>query len=262
MPELPDLEVFSINLKKMILNKTISSAIVHFTTKLNVLPEAFASGVVAAHVADIIRIGKELFFHLSNGNLFSVHLMHNGEFKLVTVDQVDDIPKKILSIAFEDNSALVIVDYLRQCKITLNPTITNTPDALSPQFDYAYFSGAAKRYARMNVKTFLVDQKIFKGVGNAYADEILWKANISPGSVVGKIPKEALQELYAAIGYMLKDAIENILRLSPDRISGEERSFLRIHNSKRKIAEDGEPILVKDIASNRAYYTKKQRLFF
>lgn len=262
MPELPDLQVFSGNLKKLYLNKPIVSAVVHNAIKLNVPMVAFADGVVGGHMTDIIRVGKELFFHLSNGNVFSVHLMLNGEFTAIAAEKIDSVPYKIVSFVFDDHSALCISDYQGAAKVTLNPTMTTTPDALSPQFDADYFAGVTKRYSRMNVKSFLIDQKIVKGIGNAYADEILWKANISPECVVGKIPEEAQQELYAAIGYMLGDAIENILRLSPDRISGEERSFLRVHNSKRKISEDGEPILVKDIATKRTYYTKKQRLFF
>lgn len=262
MPELPDLQVFCGNLKKLYLNKPIVSAVVHNAIKLNVPMAVFSAGIAGGHMTDIVRVGKELFFHLSNGNVFSVHLMLNGEFTATTADKLESIPYKIVSLVFEDKSALCVSDYQGAAKVTFNPTLTNTPDALSPQFDFAYFAGVARRYSRMNVKAFLIDQKIVKGIGNAYADEILWKADISPECAVGRIPEEALRELYAAIGDMLRDAIDNILRLSPDRISGEERSFLRVHNSKRKLSEDGEPILVKDIATKRTYYTKKQRLFF
>lgn len=262
MPELPDLQVFSGNLKKLFLGKAITFAAAHNAAKLNVLTQDFTSAIVGAHISDIVRMGKELFFHFSNGNVASIHLMLNGVFTATTAGKADSIAHKIISLTFADDTALCVSDYQGLAKVTLNPSLTKTPDALSPQFDGAYFTAAAKRYARMNVKSFLIDQKIVKGIGNAYADEILWKADISPECTVGRIPPAALQELYDAIGIMLRDAIENILRLSPDRISGEERSFLRVHNPRRKTSEDGEPILVKDIANKRTYYTAKQRLFF
>ena len=101
---------------------------------------------------------------------------------------------------------------------------------------------------------------IMRGIGNAYLDEILWKANISR-IYVGQIPPEALSELYAAISYVLTDAIENILRLTPDSISGEERSLLRVHSPTKTRTDEGEPILVKDIVEKRTYYTRKQRRF-
>jgi formamidopyrimidine-DNA glycosylase len=261
MPELPDLQVFSMNLKKHILNKPIVSAAVHNSRKMNVLSDVFANGLINSHIVDIERVGKELYFHLSNGNVFSVHLMLNGQFKLSDAEKVGSIQHKIISIVFQDNSALSVSDYQSLCKVTFNPKKSSVPDALSEKFDYAYFAGVAGRNSRMNVKAFLIDQKILKGIGNAYADEILWKADISPESVVGRIPEEALSGLFAAIGDVLRDAIDNILKIAPDIISGEERGFLKVHNPRKKATEEGDPILVKEIATKRTYYTKKQRLF-
>lgn len=261
MPELPDLHVFALNLKKHILNKPVVSASVYNFNKVNVPPEVFANGVVHSEIMDIVRVGKELYFHLSNGNVFSVHLMLSGQFKLSTIEKAGGIQAKIISLAFTDNTALSVSDYKGLCKVTLNPRESNIPDALSEKFDYDYFTGAVKRKPGMNVKAFLIDQNILKGIGNAYADEILWKANISPESVVGKIPDEALYDLFSAIGGVLTDAIENILKIVPDTICGEERSFLKVHNPRKSVTDEGDGIIVKEIAAKKTYYTKKQQLF-
>ncbi len=261
MPELPDLQVFSMNLKKQILNKPIVSVTVNNSRKMNVPAAVFVNGVLYSNIVDIVRVGKELHFHLSNGNAFSVHLMLHGGFNLSSVEEIGSIKYKILSIAFEDNSALSVSDFQSLCTVTFNPNKSKVPDALSEKFDYKYFTGAVKRKSIMNVKAFLTDQNILKGIGNAYADEILWKANISPESVVGKIPDEALSGLFSAIGDVLRDAIGNIVKIAPDIISGEERSFLKVHNRKKTETDEGETILVKEIATRKTYYTKKQKLF-
>jgi len=132
------------------------------------------------------------------------------------------------------------------------------PDAFDGTFTLKYFFDIARGKPRVNVKAFLTDQNIVKGIGNAYADEILWTARISPYSLVGKIPEERLTALYNAIGTVLHDAVDCIKRISPDIISGEERSFLKVHNRTIKETETGYPIIVERVASKITYYTKEQ----
>lgn len=110
----------------------------------------------------------------------------------------------------------------------------------------------------MNIKAFLINQKVVKGIGNAYVDEILWHARVSPHSKVGKIPEEVMVGLYNAINIVLKEAIVSIKAIAPDIISGEERSFLQVHNKSKKQTETGFPIIVERIASKTTYFTEEQ----
>jgi len=107
----------------------------------------------------------------------------------------------------------------------------------------------------------LIDQSVVKGIGNAYADEILWAARISPHSMTGRIPGNKLIELFNAIGMVLHDAVASIKRISPDIISGEERSFLKVHNKAVKETDTGYPIIVDRVVSKITYYTKEQVLY-
>ncbi len=261
MPELPDLQIFSNNLKKKISNKKIVSVEVFNKSKLNVDTSVVKSKLLETRIVDIVREGKELYFQLENKDVFSVHLMLNGKFDICSSGEIPGIKYKILSIGFEDEQALVVSDFQGLCKVTFSPTVTDVPDALGESFTFEYLLKAVDDNRRKNVKAFLINQDIIKGIGNAYADEILWKANISPESTVGKIPEQNLKSLFDAISYILKDAIVNIEKISPDIISGEERSFLKVHNSKRKQTDEGEEILIKKIASKTTYYTEKQQLF-
>ena len=263
MPELPDLHVFADNLKKRILNKKIDTVTINNIRKIDT-PKLFCEKVAGTSIKDIFRNGKELYFLLENDNCFSVHLMLSGKFFIAGEDETEKINSKIVTLFFEDSQSFIIADYQGLCKITLNPNNPNAlrvPDVMSDKFTLEYFSGLLKRNALKNIKAVLIDQNVARGIGNAYADEILWKANISPESTAGKIPDEKAMELYEAISFVLNDAIKTIQKISPDIISGEERSFLRVHNPGKKSTDSGEEIIIKTIASKKTYFTKSQILF-
>lgn len=261
MPELPDLHVFSANLKKHILGKKIVSVQVGNSDKMNAAPRQFEAALTGRAIVDITRDGKELFFRLSDGNVFSVHLMLYGRFALTAPGEPEAVRDRVVSMTFEDQSAFSISDWQGLCRVSLNPSVRAVPDALSEQFDLSYLTNIAKKNAKKNIKAFLIDQNIVKGIGNAYADEILFEANISPESVVGSLPDEAVAALYAAVRNVLEHAIRKIIELSPDIIGGEERRFLKVHNKTRKTTDEGDPILVKTVATKTTYYTEKQVLY-
>jgi formamidopyrimidine-DNA glycosylase len=161
----------------------------------------------------------------------------------------------------EQALTLVIADFQGLCRVTLNAKVPAVPDALSDAFTFEYFCGILKRNAGNNIKAVLIDQRLVRGIGNAYVDEILWKAGISPESVAGKIPEEKAEDLHEAIPFILKDAIQNIQKISPDIINGEERSFLKVHNRNKKFTDEGDKIIVKTVAAKTTYFTDKQKLY-
>jgi formamidopyrimidine-DNA glycosylase len=264
MPELPDLHVFAGNLSKRILNKNILSVTVYDTRKI-ATPDYYRQKLTGTFINEIERNGKELFFKLANKNCFSVHLMLSGRFFIGNRDEAEMIKSKIIGLCFDDGGRgmdsgenFVVSDIQGLCRVSLNPGPPGTPDAMSPKFTWEYFLRAIKKSAYGNIKALLIDQKFVRGIGNAYADEILWKAGISPESFSGKIPEEKLRTLYEAIPFVFNDAIENIQRLAPEIISGEERSFLRVHNRDKKTTDECDRIIVKTIAGKTTYFTDNQ----
>lgn len=261
MPELPDLHVYALNLNKLVTDKVIAAASVAAGRRVGASPAAFARAAQGARILSVGRSGKELRLRLSSAHVIGVHLMLNGQMRLSSASELEALKGRVASLAFEDGGALSVCDASGLCRVALNPLESAVPDVMSGKFTRAYLAQAARRNALLLAKELLIDQKIMRGIGNAYADEILWRARISPQALVGKIPEAALDELFAAIGAVLSEAIEHILRVAPDAICGEERSFLRVHNPARKETEDGEPILVAEIAGKRTYYTASQRRF-
>jgi len=101
------------------------------------------------------------------------------------------------------------------------------PDALAMSRDEfaAVLAGRSER-----LKTALTTQKIMAGVGNAYSDEILHLARLSPYATAGKLSAEAVDDLYGALRTILTDAVTRSVGQHAATLKGEKRSGLRVHN--------------------------------
>ncbi|GFO54175.1 formamidopyrimidine-DNA glycosylase [Geomonas sp. Red276] len=259
MPELPDLTVFAENLAKVVTGKVVAAA--EFRGKrLNVAPEELSLSLVSRRVAAVERAGKEISFRMDNGTALFVHLMLKGGFQFSDDEHVLQLPSLILALSFKDATALAVTDPKRLATVNLNPRVDErVPDGLAVTREY--LQTVFRQRPRVPVKTLMIDQKIIKGIGNAYSDEILWKARISPRSLAGKVPPEGVDALVEAIPVVLRHAIDELKRRTPDAISGEMRDFLDVHLSGRRLSPTGHPIIKEEINSKITYYTDEQRLY-
>ncbi len=100
------------------------------------------------------------------------------------------------------------------------------PDALAVSVDEfgALLSGHSER-----IKTLLVDQSVLAGIGNAYSDEILHVAKLSPYATSGRLAPDAIDRLYTAMGEVLRDAVSRSVGQNAAKLKGEKRSGLRVH---------------------------------
>jgi len=258
MPELPDLEVFKGNIFKRLTSKRLVDVTVYNHQKVTT-PQAFITEALKGReLAVINRYGKELLFDFEDGNIIAAHLMLSGKIAILSdASAVENIRFKIFSLNFE-NESVVFSDMGGLCTIKYKPFRDGVPDAFGADFTLEYFLKIAQKKAATNIKAFLIDQKVVKGIGNAYVDEILWHARVSPHSIVGKIPGDVMAVLYNAIGTVLKEAITSIRAIAPDIISGEERSFLQVHTKLKKQTATGFAIKIERIASKTTYFTDEQ----
>lgn len=100
------------------------------------------------------------------------------------------------------------------------------PDALSsgPEDLAAALKGNSGR-----IKTVITDQKVIAGVGNAYSDEILHVAKLSPFATAGKLTAAQLSALHDAMISVLTDAVQRSVGQQAATLKGEKRSGLRVH---------------------------------
>ncbi len=103
------------------------------------------------------------------------------------------------------------------------------PDPLSPEFDEAALQAVLTGAGRAQLKGVLKDQRIIAGIGNAYSDEILHAARLSPFKPSSSLTPEELRVLHDAIRDELGRAIARAEGLAAKDLKGEKKSGLRVH---------------------------------
>jgi formamidopyrimidine-DNA glycosylase len=191
-----------------------------------------------------------------DGHMLGLHLMLYGSMHWY--EGKNENRFTIAELLFSDGTGLAVTDWQKSVMLSLDPEIAKVPDALD--LKEGYLENALKKISRP-IKTVLTDGKMVQGIGNAYVDEILYAAKLSPFSVAGKIPDQKIKILAEAIKQVLRDAEAHILKNFPDTITEKERDFLKVHRPKHKLTLNGEAILVTEIASRKTYYTEGQELF-
>jgi formamidopyrimidine-DNA glycosylase len=256
MPELPDLQVFSHNLTKVLKGKTLEKLGIPQPKKIKVAVKELQKALEGQQLSKVFRSGKELHFEFANGHTLSLHLMLHGQ---LSIYENGNEPKfVIIDLQFNGGRHLAMSDFQRAAVATLDPAESTVPDALD--FDEAYL---AKKLSatRTAFKSVLMDQKVLRGIGNAYADEILYHARLSPFSTSNKIPASKIKILARSIHTVLKEAERHLLKFHPDIISGEVRDFLNVHQPKKEKTAAGETIHQKPGGSRKTYFTDEQELY-
>jgi formamidopyrimidine-DNA glycosylase len=100
------------------------------------------------------------------------------------------------------------------------------PDALT--LDLETFAAVLKRQTG-RLKNTITDQTVISGIGNAYSDEILHTAKLSPFATAGKLTPDELDRLWTAMTAVLGTAIERSVGAEAARLKGEKRTGLRVH---------------------------------
>lgn len=98
------------------------------------------------------------------------------------------------------------------------------PDPLAPGFELRPLLGR-----RMQVKRLLRDQKILAGVGNAYSDEILHAAKLSPFAIAESLEEAQIVRLEAALQEVLREAVDEARGKPAEELKDDKRSRMRVH---------------------------------
>jgi formamidopyrimidine-DNA glycosylase len=102
------------------------------------------------------------------------------------------------------------------------------PDPLDAAFDRAAF-GALLAGSRQQIKGLLRDQSVLAGVGNAYSDEVLHAAKLSPFAIAGSLDDEAVDRLYEALRSVLTSAVAAAAGRPAAELKDAKRAGMRVH---------------------------------
>lgn len=256
MPELPDLEVMARHLDKRLSGHVLKSVAIGVKNKVHASAESLNDAVVGHKLKKVYREGKELRLAFTNEQILGLHLMLHGKLQIGSGQE--EVKHSIIGLDFGKDRQLVLSDFQKMANVTLNPERSEVKDALDVDDDYISALLGKKKGA---VKAVFLDQHFIRGIGNAYADEIFYDAGISPFSAGNKIPPEALSRLVKSIRKVLKNATAQILKADPERITGENRDFMKVHLPGNKQAANGEEILMKKQGARKTYYVESQKLY-
>jgi formamidopyrimidine-DNA glycosylase len=239
VPELPEVEALAEHLRTHALARPVARVDVASMTVLKTFDPS-VSALVGRLVTGASRHGKFLDLELDGLHLV-VHLSRAGWLRWH--DQASATPPKpgkgplefrvhletvggpgfdLTEAGTQKRLAVYLVEDPQQV-----PGVAKLgPDALT--ISRAEFGELlAGRTERL--KTLIVDQQVLAGVGNAYSDEILHVAKLSPFAAAKKLDAEAVDRLHAAMVGVLSDAVERAVGQDAARLKGEKRSGMRVH---------------------------------
>lgn len=242
MPERPDLEYQVGVLQRELTGLRVDKAGSHSPVALRQAVLGDFSELVSGRVLERIwRRGHFVMFGLSGEPALelAIHPMLAGRFQLVksgarltkdtgaSFDLSDG-----RSLRFRDNKQMGKVYLLPAGAYVGIPRLEEIGlDVLDPEvFTFeAFRSVAAKR--RDQVKVFLLDKAALDSLGNAYADEVAFRAKLHPKAWVSKLSEAQLVALHAAIRDVVREATDEIARREP-RLEDKLRDFLQVRNRK------------------------------
>jgi formamidopyrimidine-DNA glycosylase len=257
MPELPDIEVFSRNLTKMLSGKKLKKIKIVNNKNIKDPQKQLSKALEGQKLKEVYRSGKEMRFLFSNGKILGIHLMLTGD--LIPFEDKDERKSTKVQFYFEGGPNLALADRFKNAFVKLDPEDKKGLDALDPKLNYSYLKKALDRKAA--IKNILLDQNVIRGIGNGYSDEILWETRISPFSKANAIPDDKVKELAKNIKKVLKAATNKIYKDHPGLIHGEVRDFLKIHTKKKDKSPTGAKIKIADRGMLKTYYTDEQVLY-
>jgi formamidopyrimidine-DNA glycosylase len=214
MPELPDVEIF----KRTLDQHARGNAMAQLTVSDPGSLEGAAVGTLqrrlkGRRLVETWRHGKVLFAGFESADTFAMHFGTNGSLQHVPADGAEP-PSTRLLFAFEDGGAIAYVNPRRIGHVVVTESAAHYveqqrlgPDALDPSFDAAAFDKVLGD-RRQAIKALLMDQVRVAGIGNIYADEILFQARLHPGMTANRLDAKARRALFDAMKHALQTAID------------------------------------------------------
>lgn len=214
MPEIAEVETVRNTLKKQILGKKIKKVNVLYDKMIESNVNDFKIKLIGQEFVDILRRGKWLIFETNDYYLLS-HLRMEGKYFLKSAG--DPIVKhEHVIFTFEDDSDLRYHDTRKFGRMNLiNKEELSSVEAVKKQgiepgdisLTGEYLIEKLKN-KRLPMKTLLLDQTIISGLGNIYADEVLFRAKVNPLKSGKDLSLEEAQKIVRAAEEVIKEAIE------------------------------------------------------
>src|SRR5436190_12808388 len=216
MPELPDVTVYVEAMQKRLVGQTVTKMRLASPFVLRTVDPSPAE-VAGRQVVDIKRLGKRIVIELDSNIFIVIHLMIAGRFKWLPAGA--KVPGKIGLAAFDfPNGTLLLTEAGSKRRAAIHlvrgaaALKEHDPGGLEPlEMTLDEFRDALTR-ERHTLKRSLTDPHLFSGIGNAYSDEILHRARLSPVQMSTNLRDDEMARLYQAVRDTLVDWTDRLRR--------------------------------------------------
>ena len=241
MPELPEVEALVRFLGKRAVARVVARVDV---AAINVLKtyDPPVTSLGGLEVVSATRHGKFLDLDVSGLHLV-IHLARAGWLRWS--ESLSAVPPKpggkgpiALRVHLDDGSGFDLTEagtqkrlavYVVRDPLEVPGVRTLGPEPLSEDFTVDTLAGILQRAGRSQVKGVLRDQSVIAGIGNAYSDEVLHAARISPFKPSSGLGAEDVARLYSAIENVLDDAVGRSVGLATGKLKAEKKIGMRVH---------------------------------
>lgn len=211
MPEIPEVVVYIEALEKRILGQLLRDVRLASPFVLRTFDPPITSAR-DRRVTALRRIGKRIVFDLDPDLHIVLHLMIAGRLKWLA--RGARIPGKLGVAAFDfDNGSLILTEASSQKRASIHVLRSDALRSIDPggiepfEADLPAFRAALLR-ENHTLKRALTDPHLFSGIGNAWSDEILHRARLSPVQLTRQLDDDAIERLYEACKHVLREGID------------------------------------------------------
>jgi formamidopyrimidine-DNA glycosylase len=214
MPELPDITVYIEALEQRILRHTLLQAQIASVFLVRTL-EPPVNACIGHTVSSIRRVGKRIAIGFDNDVWLVLHLMIAGRLHWYDKARKPDGRRTLAAFLF-DNGCLTLTEAGSQKRASLHMAAGETGLAELDPGGMDVMTASLDEFARgltvgnHTLKRALTDPRVFSGIGNAYSDEILHRALLSPISLTSRLTAEEIARLYLATREVLQAWVERL----------------------------------------------------
>ena len=270
MPELPEVETVCLALSKILNNSKVSNIKIFRKDLRWTIKDNLELDLKEKILKKPFRRGKYILIPTSKAHILLFHLgmsgtikILSGEYKVIKHDHVkiniETEDNNYYTIVYNDPRRFGYIDFFHVSKIKNHFLLKKLGvEPFEKDFTIEYLQKKSYNKSKC-VKNFLMDQSIIAGIGNIYANEILYKANISPLRTVDKLNKEHLKSIIVATKFILKKSINaggTSIRnhLQPDGKLGYFVQKLNVYGKNKSKCNKCNNVIVLININNRSTY--------
>jgi formamidopyrimidine-DNA glycosylase len=262
MPELPEVETIKEDLRELVAGSEIERARV-LDAPLVEQPSAeeFVGRLEGVRITGARRRAKHLIMELGSGDSLVFQLKIGGQLLLVPpVEEPETALMLVLDLDGDRRLFLRDETGFTRARLLDTDELEERLSPLGPEpFDEEFDAGFLQRAIgsrRAQIKPLLLDQKVVSGIGNIYADEILYDARLHPRRKANTLSEDDWEALYSAIRSNLVAGVEHrgtTVRLYKDVLDrpGEHQNYLRVFEKQGQPCPGCEGEVVREKVSGR-----------